>query len=85
MRKTTDNPVTVNNDTSDNATKTCTVITRDIGCNPTHQCETIDKSTGTNNPEMTESGCNPATPLKTDMGTDPIIWWLEETRKFLNE
>jgi hypothetical protein len=34
----------------------------------------MDKSTDTNNPLMIDAGCNPATPDKTDMGTDPIIW-----------
>jgi hypothetical protein len=57
--------------------------TVDVGNDPIQANIGIDVGTSTINPELHDMACSPRKRDSKDMGTDPIIWWLEETRKNL--
>jgi hypothetical protein len=44
---------------------------------------TTETGTSMDSPPMTNSTCSPIRPNTKDTGTDPINWWLEETRRQL--
>jgi hypothetical protein len=66
----------INHVTSECATNTCPIITQE-------KSETCEKSTNTSNPQLVNSGCNPSNSTQVDTGSDPIVWWWEETVHFL--
>jgi hypothetical protein len=57
--------------------------TRDIGCNPQPIINTQDQHTNTAQTPKKDTACSPIRANTVDQGTDPIAWWMEDTRNFL--
>jgi hypothetical protein len=65
--------------TTDTSTDTH-IETFDIAIDATPIANVQDTGTSTDIVTMTDSACSPTHHRTTDTGTDPIVWWLEETR-----
>jgi hypothetical protein len=70
--------------TTESSTMTCTDTT-DTGCNPRPSTQLHDQATYTEPPQTMDHACSPIRAKTADMGTDPIPWWLEETRQYLKQ
>jgi hypothetical protein len=61
-----------------------TIMTTDNGTSMDGPPLTTNIGTSMNGPLMTDSACSPTRrPTTADIGTDPIVWWLEESRRLL--
>jgi hypothetical protein len=58
-------------------------LTKNTGCDPMPTCPRKDQSTHTVSPKMVDCSCSPIKHDMVDMGTDPIPWWLINTRELI--
>jgi hypothetical protein len=85
VHATKDSGTMTNKITTDTGCTMTDTITTNTGCDPRPTTPRKDQSTSTLLPKTVDCACSPIKDNRVEMGTDPIPWWLINTRQYLKQ